>query len=130
MDVIRADAGNRVWLIAVHVDEALEAVLLAGIEEPVNRALLVDFQVVGVEVVQEVAADDLPGRATAATGAPRTKRVGDEAQVFLQGLLAKDGLHELHKAAHDIVVEVLVVADGQDAVRIRVTGIIESANPI
>ena len=46
-------------VVAVHVDQALEAVLLPAVEEPVNRALLVDLQMICVEIVDEVAADDL-----------------------------------------------------------------------
>ena len=61
MYVVCADARQQVWLIAVHIDQALEAVLLAGGEEPVNRPLLVNLQVVGIEVVQEVIPDHLAG---------------------------------------------------------------------
>ena len=51
MYIVGADAGDGVRAVAVQVDQALEAVFLAGIEQPVNRALLVDFAVVGVEIV-------------------------------------------------------------------------------
>ena len=40
----------------MHVDERLEAVLLAGVEQPVDRALLVRLAVVLEELLEEVAA--------------------------------------------------------------------------
>ena len=70
--IVGADAGDGVRLVAVHVDQRLEAILLAAVEQPVNRALLVDLQMVFVEVVQEVIPDDLAGGAFAA------QRVGNE----------------------------------------------------
>ena len=79
MDVVRADAGDGVRLVAVHVDQALEAVLLAAVEEPVDRSLLVDLQMVRIEIVEEVVSDDLAGRALAA------QCVGDIFQILKQG---------------------------------------------
>lgn len=57
--IVRADIGNGVRLIAVHIDERLEAALFAAVEQPIDGALLIDLQVVGVEVVQEVIANDV-----------------------------------------------------------------------
>ena len=95
----------------MHVDKALEAVLLARVEQPVNRALLVHLAVVGVEVLQEVAADDVArGLALSAEG------VSDEAQVLLERLLAVGGADEADGEPDDVVVEVLVVGNGQDTV--------------
>ncbi|MBQ2093210.1 MAG: hypothetical protein II190_01355, partial [Ruminococcus sp.] len=39
------------------VDQALEAVLLAAVKEPVDRALLVNLQVIRIEIVEEVVTD-------------------------------------------------------------------------
>ena len=69
----------------MEIDQRLEAVLLAAVEQPVDGALLVDFAVVGEEVLQEIIADDLPaGIASAAQG------LGDEFQVLLQRVRAVD----------------------------------------
>ena len=55
MDIVRADTGNRVRLIAVHVYQALEAVLLPAVKEPVDRALLIHLYMIRVEVVNKIA---------------------------------------------------------------------------
>ena len=60
----------------MHIAQRLEAVLLAAVEEPVDRTLLIGFQVVGIEVIQEVAADHLAGRTLAA------QRIGNKLEVF------------------------------------------------
>ncbi len=46
VDVVCADTGNRVRLVAVHIDQALEAVLLAAVKEPVdwNDGILVRLE--------------------------------------------------------------------------------------
>ena len=62
MHIVGAQTGEKITLIAVHIAQRLETVLLAAVKEPVDRALLIGFQVVGVEVIQEVAADHLAGR--------------------------------------------------------------------
>ena len=110
VNVVRADAGDGVRLVAVHIDQALEAVLLAAVKEPVDRPLLIDLQMVGIEVVDEVAADDVAGGALSAEG------VRDEAEVFLQRGLSVDRLDELHEAAHNVIFEVFIIADGEDGV--------------
>ena len=59
VDIIGADAGDGVPTVAVEVNQALEAVLLAAVEEPVDRAFLVDFAMVGKEIIDEIIADNL-----------------------------------------------------------------------
>src|SRR5699024_10631498 len=59
MHIVSADAGNGIRLIAVHIDERLETVLFAAVKQPVNRALLINLAVVGIEIIQEIIADDL-----------------------------------------------------------------------
>ena len=82
VDLYIADGVRRVVL---EVDQRLEAVLPAAVEQPVDGAFLVDLAVVGEEVLQEIIADDLPaGAASAAQG------LGDEFQVLLQRVRAVD----------------------------------------
>ncbi len=116
--IVGAQTRHQVALVAVHVDEGLEAVLFAAVKQPVNRAFLIGFDVIGVKTVQKVAADDLTRRTLAA------KRIGDKFEVFLQRIRAVDHTHELDKPAGDIVVEILVVADWDDVVRVRLEGFV------
>ena len=84
VNIVGAHTGKEIALITVHIDECLEAVLLAAVEEPVDRTLLIGFQMVGIEVIQEVAADNFAGRTLAA------ERICDELEVFFQRFLAVD----------------------------------------
>ena len=52
VDVVGTDAGDGVRLVAVQIDEGLEAVFLAGVKRPVDGALLIDLAVVIKEVIQ------------------------------------------------------------------------------
>ena len=74
MNIVCADAGDGVWLIAVHVDQALEAVLLSAVKKPIDRSLLVYFQVIRIKVIDKVTTDDLTG------GALSSKSIRDEAK--------------------------------------------------
>ena len=78
VDIIGADARNGIRLVAVQVDQALEAIFLTAVKQPVDGALLINFAVVGIEIVQEVVADDLFRLAFAA------KRLSDEQEIILQ----------------------------------------------
>lgn len=113
VDVACAHARYRVAVVAVDVDECLEAVLPARVEEPVDRPLLVGLAVVLVEVVEKVAADVFQGAALAAD------RVRDELQVLLIVLLAVDRSEPDAEAVDDVVLEVLVIADRDDVILVR-----------
>ena len=56
-DVLAPHPRERALVVAVQVDQALEGLLLAAREEPVDGALLVGLQVVLEEAVAEVAAN-------------------------------------------------------------------------
>ena len=116
MDVVGAHPGKEVALVSVQIDECLEAVLLAAVEEPVDGALLIGFQVIGVEVVEKIAADDLFGLPLAPQG------IGDKSQVLVQGLFAVDHLKKADEAVDNIVLEVIIVADGYDVVGVHRKG--------
>ena len=100
-----------------------EAVLLTAVKQPVNRAFLIGFDMIGVKTVQKVAADNLARRTLAA------ERIGDKFQVFLQRIRAVDYTHELDKPPGNIVVEILVVADRDDVVRVRLEGFVFACIP-
>ena len=85
VEIVNPHVADGVRRVAVEIDQRLEAVLLAAVEQPVDGALLVNFAVVGKKVLQEIIADDLPaGIASAAQG------LGDEFQVLLQRVRAVD----------------------------------------
>ena len=67
VNIVSAHPGKKITLIPVHIDERLEAVLFAAVEEPVDRAFLIDFQVIGIEalITQEIATDNLTRRSAA-----------------------------------------------------------------
>ena len=73
VNIIGTDARNGIRLVAVQVDQALEAIFLTAVKQPVDGPLLVNFAVVGIEIVQEVVADDL-FRLTLAASAFAIKR--------------------------------------------------------
>ena len=124
MDIVGAHPGQQIPLIAVKVDESLEAVFLAAVKEPVDGPLLIGLAVVGKEVVDEVRPDDLSGGALSAQG------VGDEFQVFLQGVLAVDHPDEVHELAGEVVLKVVVITDGKDIVGVRDDGLILGGVPL
>ena len=86
VDIADTHAGNGVLVVAVHIDQCLEAVLLSGIKEPVDWPLLVAFAVVVVELIEEVAADSLQ------RGALALQNVCYELQVLPVVFLAKGSL--------------------------------------
>ena len=113
-DVVGADAAYGFRGVAVQVDQGTKGAFLAAAEEPVNGALLIGFDVVGDELVDEVAADAIEGRLARLEG----EGIGDEVEVFGEGVGAKGDLDELDEAVDDVVIEVGLVGDGNDGVGI------------
>ena len=111
MEIVHPKVADGVRRVAVEVDQRLEAVLLAAVEQPINRALLVSLAVVLKEVLEEVAADDLP-----ATVAFAAQRPGDEVQIFFQRVRTVGGFQPVAQAGNDVVLQILFVGDGQNAV--------------
>ena len=109
----------------MHIDQRLEAVLLAAVVQPVDGAFLVDFYMVGVEAVQEIIADDGAG-----AGALNAKCLGDESKVIFQGIGTVHDFYKLHKAANNIIGEVFFVGDGQHVVCVRDKGCIFAVIPL
>ena len=64
MQVVDTQVADGVLIIAMHIDEGFEAVLLAAVEEPVDRPLAGTGDRIGAamvfeEVIEEIVADDL-----------------------------------------------------------------------
>ena len=123
MYIVGAQTGEKITLIAVHIAQRLETVLFAAVKEPVDRTLLIGFQMVGIEVIQEVAADYLAGRTLAA------ERVGNKLEVFLQRIIAVDLADKLHETPGNVIVKILVIADGDDVVAVRDDGLVLAGVP-
>jgi len=45
----------------VQVNQRFKAVFLAAVKEPIDGALLVDFDVVFIKILEEIIADNFPG---------------------------------------------------------------------
>ena len=88
VEVVGADKTGCVGVVAVHIDQRLEAVLFAAVVQPVDGAFLVDFHMVGVEAVQEIVTDDGAG-----AGALGAKCLGDESKVIFSPVLSKEEEH-------------------------------------
>lgn len=91
VDIIGTDACNGIRLVAVQVDQALEAIFLTTVKQPVDGALLINLAVVGIEIVQEVVADDLLRLSFAA------QCVCNKAQIIFQRAVTVYHPHKLHK---------------------------------
>ena len=85
VEVVNAHVADGVRRVAVQIDQRLEPVLLAAVEQPVDGALLENFAVVGKEVLQEIIPNDLPG-----SRAFVSQSLGNEIQIFLQRVRAID----------------------------------------
>ena len=75
-DVVSPDTRQKIGRVSVHIDQAFETVLLAGIEEPVDWTLLVNLDVIRVKAVEEIVAYDVARRAATA------KRVRDKLEIL------------------------------------------------
>lgn len=113
VQVVGADKTGGVGVVAVHIDQRLEAVLLAAVVQPVDGAFLVDFYMVGVEAVQEIVADDGAG-----AGALGAEGLGDERKVLFQIILPKSFFNPRHEKAGEVIGEIFFIGDGDDVVGI------------
>lgn len=50
VNIVGTDMGNGVRLIAVQINQTLEPVLFAGIEQPVDGPLLINLAVFGIKI--------------------------------------------------------------------------------
>ena len=123
MHIVGAHTREEIGLIAMHIAERLEAVLLAGAEQPIYRALLIGFQMIRIEVAQEIAADHLAGCALSA------ESVGNKAQVLLERVLAVYLADEINEFADNVVAEILVIADGNDVISVGDNGLVLAGIP-
>ena len=110
MHIIGTDTGNGVWLIAVHINQCLEAVLLAAVKQPVNRTFLVNFTMVCIEIVEEVIANHILRLTFSA------QCIGNEFQVFIQYLCTVDCFHKLYEQTDNIILEIFIVTNRDDVI--------------
>ena len=113
MHIVGTDTGNGVRLIAVHIDQRLEAVLFSTVKQPVNRAFLINLAVVGVEVAQEVIPNHVLRLPLATEG------IRNEFQIFVQRICAVDGFHQLHEQTDNIILEIFIIANRDNVILIR-----------
>ena len=118
MNIVRAHTGKQIRLITVHVDQCFEAVLLTGGEEPVYRALPgtghgISTAVICEEIVQEVITYNLTRRSFAA------KSISNKAKVFFQRFFTVYLPNKINELTDDIIIKVVIVADGDNIVCIR-----------
>ena len=113
MHIIGTDAGNGVRLIAVHIDQCLEAILFATVKQPVDRAFLIHLAMVGVEVTQEI----IPNHILRLTLA--TQSIGNEFQVFVQHISTVNGFHKLHEQTNNIILKVFIVTNWDNVILIN-----------
>lgn len=104
------DGAGGVALVAVHIDEGVEVAFGAAIE-PVDGAFFVAFEVVGVEVFEEVFTDVF------------AEGLFDEVEVLLIVLGAEGGLKEGAKLLGDVVGEPVAVEDRDDVLGSRKGGV-------
>ena len=83
VQILHTHITDSIRIPAVHINQRLEAVLLAAVKEPINRAFLISFHVILNKVVQKIVSDDL-ARGVALIAQCRS----DKIQVLLQCLLA------------------------------------------
>ena len=79
---------------------------------------------VRIETVQQVITNHLTGSTLA------TQSIGNEPQVFFQGLLAVDHFHKLDDLAQQILIEILVITNGQNIICIGNDGLVFRGIPL
>lgn len=117
VEVVHAEIADGVRRIAVEINQRLEAVLLAAVKQPVNRALLVGLAVVFEKILEEVVSDNL-----AAAVALAAQRISDKVQIFFQRVRSIGGFQPAAQAGDDVIFQILFVGDREDAVVVGVEG--------
>ncbi len=112
MHIIGTDTGNGVRLIAVHIDQCLEAVLFTAVKQPVDRTFLVNLAMVGIKIIQEVIANHILRLTFSA------QCIGNEIQVFVQCLCTIDCFHKLYEQTDNIILKIFIIANRDDVVLI------------
>ena len=112
MHIIGTDTGNGVWLIAVHINQSLKAVLLATVKQPVDRAFLINLAMIFIKIIQEI----IPNYIFRLTFAAQC--IGNESQVFIQCIFTVNSFHKFHKQTNNIILEVFIVANRDNVILI------------
>ena len=112
MHIIGTDTGNGVWLITVHIDQRLEAILFATVKQPVDRAFLINLAMIFIKIIQEIISNYIFRLTFSA------QRICDEFQVFIQFFCTISCFHELHEQTNNIILEVFIVANRDNVILI------------
>ena len=100
---------DRIWTVAVHVDQRVETAPGAG-EQPVDGTFLVAFHMVVIELTQEIVTNAVVALAL------DVQRLFDESQIFLIALFAKSYSEKSFEAFCYVVGEPVAIEHGDDVV--------------
>ena len=98
VEVVHTEVADGVRRVAMEVDQRLEAILLAAVEQPVDRPLLVNLAVILEEVLEEIITDDLPAAVSSAA-----EGFGNEVQIFFQRIFSINNFQPAAQAGNNIV---------------------------
>lgn len=117
VEIIGTDASYGVFIVAMEIDESLEAVFLAAVKEPVNRPFLISLAVILIEILKKIVAELFPG-----SGAPGSQCIGEEFQVGFKVFPAKGLLQPGADEGRQVVVKVFFIGNGHNVVVVRNKG--------
>ena len=130
VQVVDTQVTDGIRCVSVQINQCLEAVLLAAVKQPVDRALTRTSDRVGLamileEIVQEVVADNLPAGATLIA-----KGFCDVIKVCFQRISTVHHLQPVAQARYDIIVQIFFISDRDNIVGIRNITLVFTAIPL
>ena len=119
VQVVHTQGADGIRGVAVEVDQRLKAVLLAAVEQPVDRALAgagdrVGLAVILEKVVHKVIADDLPAGA-----ALIAQCFCNKVKVLFQRSCTIYGFQPVAQAGNDIIVQIFLIGNGNNIIFVR-----------
>ena len=125
VEVVHSKIADGVRRVAVEINQSLEAVLLAAVEQPVDRALLINFAVVFEKILEEIITDNLTAAVSSAADG-----FGNEVQIFFQRIFPINRFQPAAQAGDNIVPQILFIRNGQNAVCVREEGLVFALIPV
>ena len=120
MEVVGAENGNGIGLIAVQVGQGIKGLLLAGGKQPVNRALFIGLDMVFIKIIQKIAPDSVAGGFFRSSA----QGVSNELQVFFQGSFTESNTDKINKAGDNVIAEVILCQYGDYIIPVNREGLI------